>query len=72
LGIAFRDMDFQRKSLKSLFITLPLREQTSNTPPYGVMAIITSLLKAGYKNTSFYHIDLLRPLREEAIEYCVS
>jgi len=65
-------MDFQRKSLKSLFITLPLREQTSITPPYGVMAIITSLLKVGYKNTSFYHIDLLRPSREEAIDYIVS
>ena len=65
-------MDFQRKSLKSLFITLPLREQASISPPYGILAIITSLLKAGYKNTSFYHIDLLRPLREEAIDYIVS
>jgi radical SAM superfamily enzyme YgiQ (UPF0313 family) len=42
------------------------------SPPYGILAIITSLLKAGYKNTSFYHIDLLRPLREEAIDYIVS
>ena len=39
MGITFTDLDFQSKSLKSLFTTLPLREQTSITPPYGVMSI---------------------------------
>ena len=60
------------KDLKSLFITLPQRGYPDKFPPYGPMAVITSLHKAGYKNTVFYHLDVLRPTRQEAIDYIVS
>lgn len=60
------------KDLKSLFITLPQRGTPDNFPPYGAMAIITSLRGAGYKNTFLYNMDVLRPSREEAIDYILS
>lgn len=60
------------KDLKSLFITLPQRGSPDNFPPYGPMAVITSLHKAGYKNTFLYHLDVLRPSRQDAINYIVS
>lgn len=60
------------KDLKSLFITFPQRLFPDNFPPYGAMAVINSLHRAGYKNTSLYNLDVLRPAREEALEYIVS
>lgn len=60
------------KDLKILFITLPQRGYPDKFPPYGPMAVIASLHRAGYKNTVFYHLDVLRPARQEAIDYIVS
>jgi len=60
------------KSIKSIFITLPQRNLPSVLPPFGAMAVINSLRKAGYKDTFLYNIDVLRPLREDAIEYIVN
>ena len=60
------------KSIKSIFITLPQRNLPSVLPPFGAMAVINSLRKAGYKDTFLYNIDILRPSREDAIEYIVN
>jgi hypothetical protein len=60
------------KNIKSIFITLPQRDELSFTPPYGAMAVINSLCKAGYKDTILYNIDVLRPSKEEAIDYIVN
>jgi len=59
-------------NIKSIFITLPQRGQPVPTPPFGALAVINSLRKAGYRDTSLYHIDVLRPSREEAIDYIVN
>jgi len=60
------------KSIKSIFITLPQRNLPSVLPPFGAMAVINSLRKAGYKDTFLYNIDILRPSREDAINYIVN
>jgi radical SAM superfamily enzyme YgiQ (UPF0313 family) len=59
------------KNIKSLFITLPQRNLPCLVPPYGAMAVINSLRKAGYKDTFLYNIDVLRPSRADAIDYIV-
>ena len=59
------------KNIKSLFITIPYRDLPDTTPPLGALAVINSLRKAGYKDTFFYNIDVLRPSREDAIDYIV-
>ena len=64
--------DIVTKNIKSIFITLPQRGLPSVTPPFGAMAVINSLRKAGYKDTSLYNIDVLRPSREDAIDYIVN
>ena len=59
------------KNIKSIFITLPQRNLPSLVPPFGAMAVINSLCKAGYKDTYLYNIDVLRPSGKEAIDYIV-
>ena len=49
------------KNIKSIFITLPQRDRPSDVPPFGAMAVINSLRKAGYKDILLYNIDVLRP-----------
>tara|TARA_Y100000588_G_scaffold96472_1_gene104513 strand:- start:12692 stop:14599 length:1908 start_codon:yes stop_codon:yes gene_type:complete len=49
---------------KIIIITLPLREVPSSFPPLGSLSIITALKRAGFKNTKFYNLDLLRPTYE--------
>lgn len=56
-------------NLKCLFITLPHREKPDNFPPYGSMAVITALRRAGYKSTYLYNIDVLRPSKQEALDH---
>lgn len=60
------------KNLKSLFITLPQRDKPDNFPPYGPLAVITALRKAGYIESTLYNLDVLRPTRQEALDYIVS
>jgi len=57
------------KNIKSIFITLPQRGLSTEIPPFGAMAVINSLRRAGYKDTFLYNIDVLRSSREEAIDY---
>lgn len=58
--------------MKGLFITLPQRGAPDNFPPYGALAVINSLHKADYEDVSLYNIDVLRPSRQEAVDYIVS
>ena len=58
-------------SIKTLFINFSFRDKTDNFLPYGVLTIMTYLRKNGFNDTHFYNIDLMRPTREEAIEYIV-
>jgi len=60
------------KNTKSLFITVPHRDLPDITPPFGALAVINSLRRAGYKDTFLYNIDILRPSRENAIDYIVN
>ena len=46
--------------MKSVFINFPLRKQPDDFPPYGAMAVIKSLRGAGYKDTSFMNLDVMR------------
>ena len=60
-----------KKGIRSMFITLPQREAPGNQPPYGPLAVMTALEKAGHPDTELYHIDALRPDREESIQRIV-
>ena len=60
------------KDLKSLFVTFPQRSSSSYFPPYGAMAVINALHRAGYKNTSLYNLDVHRASRKVAIDYIVN
>ena len=61
-----------KKNLRTLFINLPHRNLPDNFPPYGAMAVITALHRAGYVDTSFYNMDVIRPTRQEALDYITS
>lgn len=61
-----------KAKLKTLFITLPQRDTPGTFPPYGPLAVMTYLKKAGYANIVLYNMDLRRPSREEAVDYIVS
>lgn len=50
-------------------VTTPIRPIPTDYPPVGSLSIITSLNKAGYTNTEFYNIDLLRPSYEEVLKH---
>jgi anaerobic magnesium-protoporphyrin IX monomethyl ester cyclase len=60
------------KNLRTLFINLPHRDVPDNFPPYGAMAVITALQRAGHRDTSFYNMDVMRPSRNEALDYITS
>ena len=59
----------QLKPPKIIIITTPLREEPTDFPPIGSLSVITSLKRAGFVNTHFYNIDLLRSTFEETIAY---
>jgi len=54
---------------KIIFVTIPLRSVPADFPPIGSLSVITALKKAGFAQTHFYNIDLLRPTYSEVIEY---
>jgi radical SAM superfamily enzyme YgiQ (UPF0313 family) len=60
------------RNVKSIFITVPHRDLPDITPPFGALAVINSLRKAGYKDTILYNIDVLRHSREDDIDYIVN
>jgi len=49
------------ENIKSIFITVPQRDLPDITPPFGALAVVNSLCKAGYKDILLYNIDVLRP-----------
>lgn len=57
------------KNPKIFIVTIPLRGAPTDFPPMGSLSIITALKKAGFNNTHFYNIDLLRPSFGEIISH---
>ena len=57
--------------MKSIFITLPQRDECNNIP-IGILAIATELLDCEYQDIKIYDIDFLRPSFESSIEEIVS
>jgi len=62
-------MDNKICSPKIIILTLPLRGEPTCFPPLGSLSVITNLKKAGFENTHFYNLDLLRPKYEEVLAY---
>ncbi len=58
-----------KKNPKIIIVTIPLRGAPTDFPPMGSLSVITALKKAGYTNTHFYNIDLLRPGFDEIISH---
>ena len=61
-----------KNSPKILIATTPIRPIPAEFPPLGSLSVISALQKAGYKNTEFYHIDLLRPDYQDVIKHICS
>jgi len=57
------------KSMKILFVNLPQRFEADNFPPYGALAVMTALRRAGYNDLFFYNMDVLRPTRQQALAF---
>jgi len=57
------------KNLKTIIVTIPLREQQAAYPPIGSLSIVTVLRRAGYKDTHLYNIDWFRPSFEQIIDH---
>ena len=58
-----------KNSPKILILTTPIRPTPTEFPPLGSLSVITALNKAGFHNTEFFNIDLLRPEYSNVIEY---
>jgi anaerobic magnesium-protoporphyrin IX monomethyl ester cyclase len=58
-----------KNSPKILILTTPIRPIPTDFPPLGSLSVITALNKAGFHNTEFYNIDLLRPQYSDVIEF---
>jgi anaerobic magnesium-protoporphyrin IX monomethyl ester cyclase len=54
---------------KILIVTTPIRPIPTEFPPLGSLSILSALNKAGFNNTEFYNIDLLRPDYQEVIAH---
>jgi anaerobic magnesium-protoporphyrin IX monomethyl ester cyclase len=54
---------------KILIITTPIRPIPTGFPPLGSLSIISALNRAGFSNTEFYNIDLLRPRYQDTIDH---
>ena len=52
------------ENIKSVFTTLPQRSMSSLLPPFGALAVINLLCRAGYKDTFLNNIDVLRSSRK--------
>jgi anaerobic magnesium-protoporphyrin IX monomethyl ester cyclase len=57
---------------KILIVTTPIRPIPTPFPPLGSLSVVGALKKAGFNDTEFYHIDLLRPDYQEVIAYIQS
>ena len=56
------------KKIKVCIVTTPIRPKPTVYPPFGSMAIISSLKEVG-ADVSFYHIDYFRYSHQEILEY---
>lgn len=54
---------------KVVITTIPLRGMATDFPPMGSLSVVNSLKRAGFTNTHFYNIDLIRPSFDEVIEH---
>jgi anaerobic magnesium-protoporphyrin IX monomethyl ester cyclase len=54
---------------KILIVTTPIRPIPTEFPPLGSLSILSALNKAGFNNTEFYNIDLLRPAYEDVLAH---
>jgi anaerobic magnesium-protoporphyrin IX monomethyl ester cyclase len=54
---------------KILITTTPIRPIPAQFPPLGSLSVISALNKAGFNDTEFYNIDLLRPSYQEVIDH---
>ena len=59
----------KKKKPKILIVTTPIRPIPTDFPPYGSLSVMTALKKAGFNDTTFFNIDLLRPKYSEVIKY---
>src|SRR4051812_1539110 len=57
------------KKPKIIIVTTPIRPIPTDFTPLGSLAIITRLRRAGFTDTHFYNIDLLRPSFDEVIAH---
>lgn len=58
--------------MRILFITTPIRPTPTAFPPFGSLALIKTLKKAGFADTSLYDIDALRPGLEAAVQHIIA
>lgn len=58
-----------KKSVKTIVCTTPIRPIPTDFYPMASMLIVGSLRKAGYSDTKLYNIDLNRPSFDEVIEH---
>lgn len=73
LEVPKRDIKVNRRyNIKNLWITLPQRDTPGTFAPYGILSVMTYLMKFGYNNMHLYHMDLERPGRQEGIEKIIS
>jgi anaerobic magnesium-protoporphyrin IX monomethyl ester cyclase len=59
----------QKNNPKILIVTTPIRPIPTIFPPLGSLSIISALNKAGFNNTEFYNIDLVRPDYDEVLAH---
>ncbi len=57
--------------MKTMIVTTPIRPKPTPFPPFGSLALIKYLRKAGLENVVFYDIDCLRPSFDQALEHIV-
>jgi len=58
-----------KTGVRSLFVTLPLRGEPDQIPPYGPLAVMRALSEAGHPDTDLYHMDVIRPSRDQALKH---
>ncbi len=56
-------------ALKIMIVTLPLRAEPTQFPPFGSLTLINYLRKHGIDDVEFYDIDVHRPTFEEVMEH---
>lgn len=62
-------MNNDKQCPKTIILTLPLRGKPTTFPPFGSLAVVTALKRAGFENTHFYNLDVLRPDHQEILDY---